>query len=128
MKTPELIFRFLVVGTMNFLITAVVIWFMTEILKQDYLVGNVVSYVVAQTNNFLWCKYWIFPVTDDRKRSLVQQLVLFLTAFACAYLAQVLFIMLLIEVFSMNVYLAQFLGLFVYGAINFTMNRMLTFR
>ena len=86
------------------------------------------SYVVAQTNNFLWCKYWIFPVTDDRKRSLVQQLVLFLTAFACAYLAQVLFIMLLIEALGMNAYLAQFLGLFIYGAINFTMNRMLTFK
>ena len=99
-----------------------------EVFKQEYLIANIVSYVVAQTNNFLWCKYWIFPVTDDRKRSLTQQLVLFLTAFGAAYTCQVLFIMLLIEGFSMNAYLAQFLGLFVYGAINFTMNRKLTFR
>ncbi len=33
----------------------------------------------------------------------------------------------MVEIGDMNEYLAQFLGLFVYGAVNFTMNKRLTF-
>ena len=44
------------------------------------------------------------------------------------YIAQFLFLILLVEAFDCNEYLAQFLGLFVYGAINFLANRHITFR
>ena len=52
----------------------------------------------------------------------------FVCAFALAYSAQFLFLLLLVEIFHCNEYLAQFLGLFVYGAVNFLSNRRITFR
>ena len=34
----------------------------------------------------------------------------------------------MVELLGLHEYLAQFLGLFVYGAVNFMMNRKVTFR
>ena len=34
----------------------------------DYMVANITAYLIAQIHNFIWCKYWIFPLeTDDKK-------------------------------------------------------------
>ena len=40
----------------------------------------------------------------------------------------VLFLLLLVEVFGVDEYLAQFLGLLVYGAVNYLVNKYITFR
>ena len=42
---------------------------------------------------------------------------------AVAYTAQFLFLILLVEGLDMNEYLAQFLGLFIYGGANFLANK-----
>lgn len=129
MKESVRIFRFTVVGTLNALITALVVWLMMHIHEQDYLLANVVAYIVAQIHNFIWSKYWIFPLdADAKKNSIWHQILFFVCAFVMAYTAQFLFLLLLVEIFHCNEYLAQFLGLFVYGAVNFVANRRITFR
>ena len=47
MKESVRIFRFTVVGTLNALITALGVWLMMHIHEQDYLLANVVAYIVA---------------------------------------------------------------------------------
>lgn len=47
-------------------------------------------------------------------------------AFGMAYCAQFLFLIGLVEGLNCNEYLAQFLGLFVYGGVNFLMNKKVT--
>lgn len=69
MKESVRIFRFTVVGTLNALITALVVWLMMHIHEQDYLLANVVAYIVAQIHNFIWSKYWIFPLDADAKKT-----------------------------------------------------------
>lgn len=127
MKESVRIFRFIVIGTMNALIMALVVWLMMREMsfEGDYMVANVTAYIIAQIHNFIWCKYWIFPT--DKKSNTWRQVLLFLIAFGMAYLAQFLFIVVLVELLSCNEYLAQFLGLFVYGAVNFLMNKRVTF-
>lgn len=125
MKETTRIIRFAVIGTLNALITAATIGIMMGVLGIHYLASNVTAYVLAQTHNFIWCKYWIFPT--DKKSNTWRQVLLFLIAFGMAYLAQFLFIVILVEWLSCNEYLAQFLGLFVYGAVNFLMNKKVTF-
>ena len=49
-------------------------------------------------------------------------------AFGIAYSAQFIFLIILVEAGDVNEYLAQFLGLFIYGTVNFITNRKLTFR
>ena len=129
MKESTRILRFTIVGTLNAVITALVIWLMMHVVRQGYMLANVVAYVVAQIHNFLWCKYWIFPLdTHTKKNSIWKQILFFICAFSVAYLAQFLFLLILVELFHLNEYLAQFLGLFVYGAVNFLSNKIFTFR
>ena len=45
-----------------------------------------------------------------------------------AYCAQFIFLIGLVEGLNCDEYLAQFLGLFVYGGVNFLMNKKVTFK
>ena len=130
MKESIRIFRFIVIGTLNALIVALVVWLMMKNLSfdGDYMLANITAYVIAQTHNFLWCKYWIFPTEEQQKHCLWQQVVFFASAFIVAYTAQFLFLVLLVEGLGVNEYLAQFLGLFVYGSVNFMANKRITFQ
>ena len=126
MKETTRIIRFAVIGTLNALITAATIGIMMGVLGIHYLASNVTAYVLAQTHNFIWCKYWIFPT--DKKSNTWRQVLLFLIAFGMAYVAQFLFLIVLVELWDCNEYLAQFLGRFIYGTVNFLMNKRVTFR
>ena len=126
MKETTRIIRFAVIGTLNALITAATIGIMMGVLGIHYLASNVTAYVLAQTHNFIWCKYWIFPT--DKKSNTWRQVLLFLIAFGMTYVAQFLFLIVLVELWDCNEYLAQFLGLFIYGTVNFLMNKRVTFR
>ena len=130
MKEYTRIARFVFVGTLNALITLLIIGAMMHVAQEDYLIANIVAYVVAQTHNFVWCKYWIFPLTgyQERRNKLWHQVLYFTGAFLVAYFSQFVFLLVLVEILDCNEYLAQFLGLFVYGGINFFTNRYLTFR
>ena len=127
MKESVRIFRFAVIGTLNALITAFVIWLMMDELSYDYIPANITAYVVAQIHNFIWSKYWIFPI-ENKKNNIWKQMLFFCSAFGLAYSAQFLFLVTLVECGDVNEYLAQFLGLFIYGTVNFITNRKLTFR
>lgn len=110
MKESVRIFRFIVIGTMNALIMALVVWLMMREMsfEGDYMVANVTAYIIAQIHNFIWCKYWIFPV-EKRKNNVWKQILFFCSAFGVAYTAQFLFLILLVEGLDVNEYLAQFL-------------------
>lgn len=105
---------------------AVTIWVMMDELDINYILSNITAYVLAQIHNFMWCKYWIFP--KDNKSNTWQQVLLFSVAFGMAYGAQFLFLIGLVEGLNFDEYLAQFLGLFIYGGVNFMMNKKLTFK
>lgn len=125
MKESVRILRFAIVGSSNALITALVIWILMDILDCNYLWSNMAGYVAALVNNFFWSKYWVF---SSGKGNFWKEIPLFLIAFGCAYATQFIFLLLMVEVINLNEYLGQFLGLFVYGAVNFMMNKRLTFK
>lgn len=127
MKESVRIFRFTVIGTLNALIMAFVIWLMMDELTYDYIPANITAYVAAQINNFIWSKYWIFPL-ENKKNNIWKQVLFFSSAFGLAYSAQFLFLISLVELADVNEYLAQFLGLFIYGSVNFIVNKRVTFR
>lgn len=129
MKESVRLTRFVMVGTLNYLITMAVVWAMMSVLcfDGDYLVANITAYLIAQTHNFIWCKYWIFPASGKEEK-LWRQVMLFCTAFAVAYTVQFLCLLCMVEVMQMNEYVAQLVGIVIYGAINFLVNRRITFK
>ena len=49
--------RFILVGTLNALITVLIVWLMMDKLGCNYIATNITAYVIAQINNFFWSKY-----------------------------------------------------------------------
>ena len=97
------IFRFAMVGTLNALITALVVWLLMHIEGESYITANIIAYVIAQIHNFIWCKYWIFPLeSGDKKNSIWHQMLFFAGAFLLAYSAQFLFLLMLVELLHCN--------------------------
>ena len=85
MKESVRIFRFAVIGTLNALITALVVGIMMHYANQDYMLANIVAYVIAQAHNFVWSKYWIFPLqTETKKNNIWHQMLFFSGAFLIA--------------------------------------------
>lgn len=119
------VIRFMLVGTLNALITALLVWLMMDKLGCNYIITNIIAYVIAQINNFFWSKYWIF---SSRSGKFHREIPLFLIAFGSAYCAQFLALLIMVEIFNLNEYLAQFFGLFIYGSVNYMMNKRVTFR
>ena len=97
MRESVRILRFAIVGTLNALITALIVGLLMHIEGEHYMIANVVAYVVAQIHNFIWCKFWIFPFDADRKKNTIwHEILFFACAFAVAYAAQFLFLLFLI--------------------------------
>ena len=124
MKNSRQLIRFIIIGTSNAIITALVVWLMMDILNFNYLASNITGYVAALLNNFFWSKFWVF---SSGKGQYLRQGLLFLVAFACAYGAQFLCLLGMVELLGWNEYISQFLGLFIYGAVNFILNKKVTF-
>lgn len=129
MKASVRLVRFATIGTLNYLITMLVIWIVMSYFsfKGKYIVANIMAYLIAQTHNFIWSKYWIFP-SSNPQNSLWQQIMLFCTAFGIAYGIQLLFVILMIEAIGIKEFTAQFIGIIIYGAVNFMVNNRITFR
>lgn len=125
MKNSVSIFRFIIIGSLNALITATVVWVLMSVSRCNYLWSNVAGYTAALINNFFWSKHWVFR--SENNQLFWRQVLLFFIAFVIAYGIQFLVLLLLVEKAGTNKYLAQFLGLFIYGAINFGMNKKITF-
>lgn len=119
------VLRFCVVGFSNFVIISLTVWIMMHLLEKTVYVANVVAYTLAIASSFVWNKVWVFKASHG---SVAREIALYLLAFACAYLLQFAFLCCMVELVGLNEYLAQFLGLFVFGATNFLMNKLLTFK
>ena len=68
MKASVRLVRFATIGTLNYLITMLVIWIVMSYFsfKGKYIVANIMAYLIAQTHNFIWSKYWIFPSSNPQ--------------------------------------------------------------
>ncbi len=128
MKESTRFIRFTLVGTLNFLLTLGIYALLRKGFDVDYKWANAVGYLIGQINSFLWSKYWIYITPYNKDRQIWKQTLLFVCSSLISYAAQFAFMYALIEFVGVNEYLAQFLGLFVYGGTNYLFNRYLTFR
>lgn len=78
MKESVRVIRFAIVGTLNALIAAVIVWLLMHIEGESYIIANICAYIVAQIHNFMWCKYWIFRLRQMTKNSIWHQMLFLL--------------------------------------------------
>jgi putative flippase GtrA len=123
-RTIKQFFKYGLVGISNTLITAAVIWIMMELLKYSSNVSNITGYLAGFINSFIWNKQWTFKSSDSWGASAVR----FSAVFGICYLLQFGLLNYLDRHLLINPFYNQLLAMAFFTAINFPMNKFLTFK
>lgn len=115
--------KFLGVGVLNTLISLAIIY-ITMSFGLNYKLANMIGYIAGMSNSYIWNKNWVF----GSKNNVLKELFWFSVSFAICYGLQYGLLVLMVEQWHWNDYLAQLLAMGAYTVTNFVLNRMITFR
>ncbi len=127
MKLPTSIiqfFKFGVVGVINTLITALVIWILLKVFHFSDYFSNIVGYIAGLINSFIWNRKWTFAGNHKIKDTVFK----FIITFAISYLLQLGNLYLLLNYTNIDAYFCQLLSVVVYTIANFVLNKFYTFK
>jgi putative flippase GtrA len=71
-KEAERFFKFLVVGTVGFVVDFGILALLKEVVGLPTLLANTISFSAAVISNFTFNRYWTYP--DSRAKSIVSQI------------------------------------------------------
>lgn len=112
------------VGVVNTLITAAVIWVMMKIFGASDVLSNITGYIAGLINSFIWNKKWTF----ESSVSWVSGAVKFGVVFIVCYLLQLGVLLYLNKTLTIDTYYNQLIAMVFYTVINFVMNKFYTFK
>ena len=116
--------KFGIVGVSNTLLTALVIYLLLEVLNcSDYL-SNVAGYVLGLINSFIWNQKWTFANKSSIKNTFFK----FVLIFIISYAVQLGNLFLWLNYTSVNPYICQLISMIIYIGLNFTLNKIYTFK
>lgn len=113
--------KFCIVGVSNTVLTLSVIFLLMRVFEVNYIIANMVGYLLGVVNSFLWNKRWTFR----SKGPLGRESVAFGLVFAVSYVIQLGGLVLLKEVVHVDI--AQILSLVLFSVVNFLGNRFISF-
>jgi len=133
-----------IVGAINTLLTAVVIWIMMHVVFQaekeenvsPYIItiSNIIGYIVGLINSFIWNRKWTFQSKNHWGKEFIK----FTTAFLICYIPQLFFVNFLNTCTNLRIdiaplvishaYTCQLLGIVFYTSLNFLLNKYYTFK
>lgn len=115
--------KFIGVGVMNTAISLSIIY-VGMALGVNYKLANMIGYIAGMSNSFIWNKNWVF----GSKNNICKELFWFSVSFAICYAIQYVLLLLMVDKWQWNGYLAQLLAMGTYTVSNFILNRLVTFR
>lgn len=124
MKIIGEVFRFGLVGLLNTGVTLLVLFLFTRFTSWSYVVINIIGYGAGLTNSYIFNRLWTFK----SRGNVLKEGTLFFLVFIASYTLQLTVLVILREITGVNPYLAQGLGMVVYTASNFLINKFITFR
>lgn len=67
-KEAERFFKFLVVGTIGFVLDFGLLTFLVEVFGLWTILANTISFSAAVVSNFTWNRYWTYPESRSKKK------------------------------------------------------------
>ncbi|MBW7857392.1 MAG: GtrA family protein [Leptonema sp. (in: Bacteria)] len=90
----------------------------------SYIISNGIGYTAGFVNSFLMNRFWTF-----RSRGQIgRQLFWFVLIFGISYLFQLAALLIQTNLIGVPIWLAQLISMAVYTAVNFVLNKIVTFR
>lgn len=128
--------RFGVVGASNtavaygiYLVTLLAIKSVGIWIKYDYLIANVMSFLLSVAWSFFWNNKYVFTIGDGEKRSIWKSLIksYISYSFTSLFLSSILMV-LWVQVLGISEFFAPFMNLFVNVPINFLISKFWAFK
>jgi putative flippase GtrA len=116
--------RFLFVGLFNTLVGLSIIFFLKWALNFGDISSNLIGYILGFFISFYMHGRWTYNYTGVIKNVIIK----YLFIVVIGYLSNLGTVLLLIEVFQLNTYFAQFFGIFPYVLIVFTGGKFFVFK
>lgn len=67
-KEAERFFKFLIVGTLGFVVDFGTLTFLVEVVGLEPVLANVFSFSAAVISNFTWNRYWTYPESRSKRK------------------------------------------------------------
>ena len=115
-------FRFAIVGLLNTGITLAIIYGLTA-LSVSYMLANAIGYVAGFINSFFMNRSWTFA----SRGAVVKEAAFFVLVFLISYAVQFVALLVQTEWLLVPVWIAQATSMVVYTAVNFVLNKIVTF-
>jgi len=117
-------FKFGIVGILNTLITAFVIWLLLKVFHCSNYVSNIIGYLAGLINSFIWNRKWTFESHGKISVTVFK----FIITFVISYLLQLGGLHLLLQYTAIDNYVCQLIAMVIYTIINFLLNKYYTFK
>jgi len=133
-----------IVGVINTLLTAIIIWIMMHLVFQYekmesassfiVTVSNITGFIAGLINSFIWNRKWTFQSKNNWKIEFIK----FTSAFLICYIPQLFFVNFLNTYTNIFIdfkplvishsYTCQLIGIVFYTSLNFLINKFYTFK
>jgi putative flippase GtrA len=115
--------KYSIVGVSNALIGFGTMFLLLNYFKVNYIISNTTGYILGLINSFIWNKRWTFQSGNHYSKEIFR----FLVVFIVSYLSNLVFLIVLVEIFDLNQNISFILSSMIYIAVGFTANRIWTF-
>lgn len=99
--------------------------FVLQSLEVHHVAANAGGYATGFAIGFILNRAWSFEI---RGRISLSEVIKYILIFAISYIANLITLLVMVEFFGVNSYVAQASGVLVYSALNFTGLRHFVFR
>ena len=117
--------KYCIVGASGYVINFFIFSLLYGLAGSPYVLAATVSFTIAATNNFLLNKYWTF---DNPQGQTSTQAGRFIVVSCASWALNMLLLVLMIEAFMINEYVSQALAIAAVTLLNFTGNKLWSFR
>lgn len=124
MKIIKQVIKFSVVGIINTGITIITIFILAKLLNFNYILANIIGYILGLINSFFFNRFWTFKSGGKY----ANQGVRFIIVFLICYMLQLGMLVLLKEKLSVSADFAQLIGMVFYTCLNFLLSKFYTFK
>ncbi len=119
------IIKYGLVGVINTVVTAVVIFALMNVFGVSYRISNMAGYIAGFFNSFVLNKFWTFK---GKQASTVRQFLRFTAVFAVCYLLQHGLLVILVEKLLLGQNLSTLIAMVFYTVLGFFFNKLFTFK
>lgn len=115
--------RFGIVGALRTIIGLLIIFIPYNFFGINYLLCNIVAYIVGLLIGFILHKRWVFKSIGDWKEETFP----YLATFAIAFIINMLLLVLFAEIIIINKNISQIIALFGFTSTSYLLNKFWTF-